>query len=532
MELFNFFQRSWKTLRTAVKALLDLNGTFEELVARVHQGPSLPCRDPTNSYWLENSPFPDLGDIQSEKLPEATDVIIVGSGITAAAVARSLLQESERKGQNITITVLEARDICSGATGRNGGHIKASPHETFDRLEAKFGTERAIALTRFQLSHLKHLTDLCESKGYIKAECRKVETVDLFLDQKTFDKACHTMTRLRTLIPEHEARIYQAAQAQEVTAHSQELAVSDQVIGAISYQAGALWPYRFVTSIWNDLLHEYPNQITIETNTPAISIDKEGTAKNAYNVYTNRGIIRCSQIVHATNAWMGHLLPNLNKKATGMRAHMSAQSPGNHKHTGFHGDRSWSIIYGPDDFDYITQRPGSNGEGDIMLGGGTFRSKNNGLDQIGVWDDSRIDVFTSSHLAGILPIVFSQDKQQRQAETHSRYLQQHWSGIISLTADSLPFVGKLDSRIRPKNSGDVQGNTSEWIAAGYNGEGMVFAWLCGTALGLMIMGSEHEDIPASPGFPGGRLGEWFPKELLLDRKRYDRIDVLDLADQL
>lgn len=219
MGLFHFLQKSWKTLRAAVKALLDLNGTFEELVARVHQGPTLPCREPTHSYWLENPLFPELVNIQSGSLPEVTDIVVIGSGITAAAVARSLLQESERKGVDISIIVLEARDICSGATGRNGGHVKASPHETFERLEAKFGTERAIALTRFQLSHLGYLTDLCRSKEYEKAECRKVETVDLFFDQRTFDKACHTTTRLRTLLPEHEARIYQAAEAREVSCH-------------------------------------------------------------------------------------------------------------------------------------------------------------------------------------------------------------------------------------------------------------------------------------------------------------------------
>ncbi|KAH0291640.1 DAO-domain-containing protein [Aureobasidium namibiae CBS 147.97] len=524
MGLLGFIQKSWKTLRQAIKALLDLNGTFEALITRIHQGPSLPCPNPTTSYWLEDPPFPELVNIQSEKLPESTDIVIIGSGITAAAAAHSLLDESSRKGQPITITVLEARDICSGATGRNGGHMKCSPHETFERLETKFGTERAVALTRFQLSHLQHLTEFCESKGYQKAECRKVETVDLFFDQKTFDQACHTLSRLRTLLPELEARILQAEQAR------QEFAVSGQVIGAITYQAGALWPYRFVTSLWNDLLHDYPKHITVETNTPASSIDKQGTT---YKVHTNRGAVKCKHIVHATNAWMGHLLPQLNKKATGMRAHMSAQNPGDqHSYANFHGDRSWSIIHGPDDFDYMTQRPGPNGTGDIMLGGGAFRSKNHGLDQIGVWDDSRRDMFTSAYLAGILPIIFSQEKQQRQAGTHSRYLQQHWSGIISLTGDSLPFVGKLDSCVCAQNSGDAQGDAAEWIAAGYNGEGMVFAWLCGTALGLVIMGSEHEDIPASPGFPGGTLYEWFPKELLLDRERFNRIDVLDLADQL
>jgi glycine/D-amino acid oxidase-like deaminating enzyme len=190
------------------------------------------------------------------------------------------------------------------------------------------------------------------------------------------------------------------------------------------------------------------------------------------------------------------------------------------------------MIYGSDDFDYMTQRPSFDGIGDIMLGGGTFRSKNNGIDQIGVWDDSRTDVFTSAHLAGILPVAFSPEKRQRQTEEHSRHLQQHWSGIISLTADSLPFVGKLDSRLSGRTTRDDSRAGSEWIAAGYNGEGMVFAWLCGTALGLMIMGSEEEDIPASLGFPGGTLNEWFPRELLLEKRRYDRIDVLDLADQL
>lgn len=517
MGLFNFIQKSWKTLRQAIKALLDLNGTFEALIARIHQGPSLPCPNPTQPYWLENPPFPELVNIQSEELPETTDVLIIGSGITAAATAYTLLNESTRKNQPVKITVLEARDICSGATGRNGGHIKASPHETFERLEKNFGTERAVALTRFQLSHLQHLTKFCDSKGYEKAECRKVETVDLFFDEKTFDKACHTLSRLKTLLPELQARIIEAEEAR------QQFAVSDQVIGVISYQAGALWPYRFVTSIWNDLLQSYPKHITLETNTPALSIDKQGTI---YNVATNRGVIKCNHVVHATNAWMGHLLPHLNKKATGMRAHMSAQNPGDeYNYKGFHGDRSWSMIHGPDDFDYMTQRP----SGDIMLGGGAFRSKNDGLDQIGIWDDSRTDVFTSAYLAGILPIVFSQEKQKSQSHTQSRYLQQHWSGIISLTGDLLPFVGKLDSGVYAKNA---QGNAAEWIAAGYNGEGMVFAWLCGTALGLMIMGSEQEDIPVSPGFPGGSLYDWFPKELRLDRKRYDRIDVLDLADQL
>ncbi|THX08692.1 nucleotide-binding domain-containing protein [Aureobasidium pullulans] len=252
-------------------------------------------------------------------------------------------------------------------------------------------------------------------------------------------------------------------------------------IGALSYEAGAIWPYRFVTATWNTLLQEYPNQLTIETNTPVVSIEKD-PAGNAYTVYTNRGIIHCTHIVHATNAWMSHLLPSFKTKATGVRAHMSAQNPGHHSYQTFHGDRSWSIIYGENDYDYMTQRPSAKGMGDIMLDGGTFRSKDDGINQIGVWDDSCIDALTSAHLASILPIVFSRDNKEGGMEQQSRYLQQHWSGIIALTADSLPFVGKLDGRLSGRKSQRHSADSSEWISAGYNGQGMVFAWLCGTAL--------------------------------------------------
>jgi glycine/D-amino acid oxidase-like deaminating enzyme len=48
-------------------------------------------------------------------LPRHVDVLIIGSGITGVSCARTLL----RKGPpSLRVLVLEARDVCSGATGR------------------------------------------------------------------------------------------------------------------------------------------------------------------------------------------------------------------------------------------------------------------------------------------------------------------------------------------------------------------------------------------------------------------------------
>jgi monoamine oxidase len=75
---------------------------------------TLPCENPTQAYWQE--PPADISDVRStQSLPERVDVIVVGSGITGAAVAWHLLQNVSQ-----SMVMLEARQACSGATGRNG----------------------------------------------------------------------------------------------------------------------------------------------------------------------------------------------------------------------------------------------------------------------------------------------------------------------------------------------------------------------------------------------------------------------------
>lgn len=76
---------------------------------------TLPRADPTESYWQD--PPDEIADLRStESLPEEADIVIVGSGITGSAVAWNLLQGDSKR----SIVMLEARQACSGATGRNG----------------------------------------------------------------------------------------------------------------------------------------------------------------------------------------------------------------------------------------------------------------------------------------------------------------------------------------------------------------------------------------------------------------------------
>jgi glycine/D-amino acid oxidase-like deaminating enzyme len=162
-------------------------------------------------------------------LVDTADIVIIGSGITGAAVARSILHESRRKATDqpkpTTVVVIEARQICSGATGRNGGHIKASPHETFHLMRKHVSPENAAALARFQLRHLPVLRQLCEEEEIDLAECRDVETVDIFADEAAYKQAVGQVEELKRWVPDQDINIWDAGDARKVSVESLSEAV-------------------------------------------------------------------------------------------------------------------------------------------------------------------------------------------------------------------------------------------------------------------------------------------------------------------
>lgn len=73
---------------------------------------------PTEAYWqLPKAPVAEWG--AHDPVPAYADVVVVGSGITGTSFARTLLDwERENRRQGVSVVMLEAREACSGATGR------------------------------------------------------------------------------------------------------------------------------------------------------------------------------------------------------------------------------------------------------------------------------------------------------------------------------------------------------------------------------------------------------------------------------
>jgi hypothetical protein len=102
-------------LRLSVAALRTLAATYEELARRAERVAGLPVDNPSRPYWtIPLSPIAKEG--AHDQLPYQADVVIIGTGITGTSIARALLR-TERPSP-IKVVMLEARDVCSGATAR------------------------------------------------------------------------------------------------------------------------------------------------------------------------------------------------------------------------------------------------------------------------------------------------------------------------------------------------------------------------------------------------------------------------------
>lgn len=140
------------------------------------------------------------------------------------------------------MVLLEARGICSCATGRNGGQLRPHAYSRYNAWKERFGADGALELIRHEMSHLPAFKALAEAEGASFADevCLKFgETFDAAMTDEAW-------TRLKgnydAMLADHGAdnEIVQVCRLIEDALEAEDFSQMQGALAAVVHPAGQM----------------------------------------------------------------------------------------------------------------------------------------------------------------------------------------------------------------------------------------------------------------------------------------------------
>jgi len=179
-------------------------------------------------------------------------------GITGANAARYLVES----GKRLDIVLLEAREVCYGATGRNGGHVQPL---LFDRTPD---------VASFELKNCDVVEKYIREND-VPCEYRSVKACHTFWTERLFAEASADVKFLQKEDPGIGKRVSIVTDSDGL----QKNRVKTNCNGVImTTGAASLWPYKLVAWMMRRMVEE--KKINLQTHTTVESITQLRTAQS------------------------------------------------------------------------------------------------------------------------------------------------------------------------------------------------------------------------------------------------------------
>ena len=328
----------------------------------------------SKSYWLDES-APALPRAQKSTRPNA---VVVGGGVTGFACALALTQGGMR------VHLHEAREIASGASGRNGGFALRGGAMPYDEARRQLGRDAAIGLWRLTERYLERLAELAgdafRAVGSLRLAADAAERDELRAEYDALREDGFDADWLDELPP----------------------ALAGRFPGAIRNPGdGALQPARWVRRL------------------AGLAVEAGADVRERSRV-DSLGDLDAAHVVIATDGYSEGLLPELQTAVQATRGQVVATEPLPEllfpcPHYARHG------------FDYWQQLP----DGRLVVGGRrdtTLEAEYSTVEETTEAIQTQIEELVRE-LLGRLPRI-----------TH------RWAGLFGTTADRLPLVGPVPGR--------------------------------------------------------------------------------------
>ncbi|EME43860.1 hypothetical protein DOTSEDRAFT_171738 [Dothistroma septosporum NZE10] len=427
---------------------------------------SLPVASPCLSYWHRTTrAWPLLNHNEDDPVPATAKYCIIGSGLSGSVTAWSLV-ESGVAGHDILI--IEAREAVSGASGRNAGHCRPDAFRGFAAYARIHGAEQAKKIIENEKLVFKKVDDFVE-KHKVPCDWNSTTTFDVCLTEEfaAYEKGSFEAYQAAG----GDVSQVQFFEGEEAKARTK---VKDAV-AAYEWPAGSAHPAKLAQWILSELVGR---GVQLWTHCPAIGIAEHAKDSAArWDLQTPRGTVSAETIIHCTNAYSAHLLPELSTFVTPNRAQAHSFVP-TKPLSGANALRStMSLRYSLKHFFSFIQRLG---DGTVVFG----TSRDNpewsqaARESIIGFDDTAYNQEAAESAARAFRTLFPDEGSK--ASRHGEGADHYWSGIIAMTPDSVPMVGA------------IEGKEGQYICAGHNGHGMARIWTCAPGAVKLMLGESWE----------------------------------------
>jgi gamma-glutamylputrescine oxidase len=404
----------------------------------------------TSWYAATATPFPSLPGLRQDT---RADVCVIGAGYTGLGAALELAT------RGVSVTVLEAAQVGSGASGRNGGQVHVGQRNDQAWLEKTLGRDDALALWRMSQDARAHLLSLiatheiaCDfTPGMIHARHRRGGEAE---------DAAHI-----DLMQSHYGYDQLELIGEDALAH--DLGTGVYYGGTIDRGGGQLHPLNLALGMARAAIAA---GATIHEQTRATAWRREG---GSIVVETPSGRVNCDQLILTGDGYLDRLAGGAaTARVMPINNFILATEP-----LGARADQILRSSAAVADTRFVVNYFRKSPDGRLLFGGGENYSPGFPRD---------LTAFVRRHMLKVYPDLADV------AVTHA------WGGTLGITVHRAPFVRELAPGVR--------------IAAGYSGQGVMLAPYFGKLLADAALGEGQgvallSKLPTPP-FPGGRWLRW------------------------
>ncbi|KAI1341681.1 FAD dependent oxidoreductase [Xylariaceae sp. FL0016] len=444
----------------------------------------LPVPDSTTSFW-RSEPHSLDNHRSTPELPASVDIAIIGAGYAGASTTYHILKTyRERNLPAPSIVILEAREACSGATGRNGGQLKPDPYNRPGNLALSHGIEVASECAVFEAQHLSAIKQLVEEEG-IDCDFVLTRCTDALMTDSIYQKMKAAVDMLtKNGVPVMKDVFFVEGKKAE------QLSGVKGAKACFSYSAGHIFPYKLIIHLLSKALEAGVN---LQTHTPVTEVTSKPDADGKVTLKTSRGSVKASKVVYSTNAYTSALLPEFENKIVPVRGICSHIVPA--KTPSPLLPNSYIIRRSPKAYEYLIPRL----DGSIVVGGGGDKYMFDLKNWYNNVNDDKLIEAAKDHFDGYMQRTF------RGWEDSGAKTSKVWTGIMGYSSDGLPWVGA------------VPGRTNQFVIAGFSGHGMPQAFLTSKGIASMVVDGisfKESGVPRAYELTKARLES--PKNAILD----------------